>query len=167
MNVEELMTQPVSQCQGSDTLSDAARLMWERDCGVIAVVDGSGRLTGMVTDRDVCMAAYTTGRPLSALRVSDAMSKQVHACKVGDSLQSVEHLMTEHRVRRIPVVGPDGRPAGMISLNDLARSSAAARPLRSGSRDLVHTLAAICEPRRTGERPTLPRKDGVSLQASA
>jgi CBS domain-containing protein len=43
--------------------------MWERDCGVVPVVDASGQLVGMLTDRDVCMAAYTRGQPLAAMSV--------------------------------------------------------------------------------------------------
>jgi CBS domain-containing protein len=50
--------------------------MWDHDCGAIAVVN-DGKLTGVITDRDLCMAAYTQGRALDALLVNTAMAQQL------------------------------------------------------------------------------------------
>ena len=57
MHVSELMSHPVVMCPADATLDQAARLMWEFDCGTIPVQDTDGRLVGIVTDRDICMAA--------------------------------------------------------------------------------------------------------------
>lgn len=62
MNIEELMTRNVETPQ--DMLSRAAQIMWERDCGCVPVVDASRHLMGILTDRDICMAAYTKRKPL-------------------------------------------------------------------------------------------------------
>ena len=150
VKVHELMTRDVKTCGRDDTVNRAARIMWEHDCGCVPVVDGGGQVVGMVTDRDVCMAAYTQGLPLPAIRVETAMSKQVHACRPDDSLLVAERVMREHRVRRLPVVAPDGTLAGILSLNDVAQE--AAREHAPATRDvsaegLAQTLAAVCERR--------------------
>ena len=77
MKVEQLMSRDVKTCQATEMLNRAAQLMWENDCGCVPVVDEDGRAVGMITDRDVCMAAYTQGRLLDALPVASAMDSIV------------------------------------------------------------------------------------------
>lgn len=151
MHVKEIMTHPVVTCSIDSKLSIVARLMWEHDCGTIPVVDGEGRLAGIVTDRDICMAAYTQGGALASIPVTTAMAKQVLASHLDDSVETAEELMTEGQVRRLPVIDNDGRPVGIVALNDLARL--AARTRKSGvDHEIVQTLAAICNPRPHLER---------------
>jgi CBS domain-containing protein len=151
MQLHEVMTQPVVVCQDHATLDHAARLMWEQDCGVIPVVDAHGRLCGVVTDRDICMSAYTQGQALSAIPVTVAMAKAVVAGHQDDSIESAEQLMQDNQVRRLPVVDGEGRPVGIVSLNDLARLVAEARR-STADRELVQTLAAISQPRMMAAR---------------
>jgi CBS domain-containing protein len=146
MRIKDLMTQPVVTCPTQSTLEQAARLMWEFDCGVLPVVGDDGRLAGIITDRDVCMAAYTQGRRLHDIPVETAMARQVIAVHANDAVEQVETLMQQHQIRRVPVLDDEGRPAGVVSMNDLARL-AARQPNSSANRSLVKTLAAICEPR--------------------
>ncbi len=167
MDASELMTAAVQSCRPDDNLQRAAQIMWERDCGVVPVVDGDNRVVGMITDRDVTMAGYTQGRPLSQIPVSSAMAKQVHAVRASDSIESVEVLMREFRVRRVPVLDAAGRLTGILSLNDLARH--ARRSVGRGGDGLrgdiiVETLAAICEP-RIGVSPRKPESRAARLQA--
>lgn len=151
MRVDEIMTHPVVTCHATGTLNNAAKLMWEHDCGAIPVVDDEGRLAGIVTDRDICMAAYTQGTPLDDGAVTAAMANHVLACHIDDSVETAEQLMREGQVRRIPVIDNDGRPVGIVAVNDLARL--AARGKKSGmDRELVDTIATICEPRGTTAR---------------
>ncbi|MGH7819024.1 MAG: CBS domain-containing protein [Candidatus Binatia bacterium] len=151
MNVEELMTRDVKTSSLADTLHAAARIMWEHDCGCVPVVDEESRVLAMLTDRDVCMAAYFQDRPLSTLHVSDAMSNQMYTCSPGDSVQDAERLMRERQIRRVPIVDETNRLVGILSLNDVAR--AAARPREARKKQAVkpsevgETLATICEPR--------------------
>ena len=123
MKVEDVMTRNVESCGVNQSLSAAARIMWEKDCGCVPVVDPDGRCVGMLTDRDICMAAYTQGQPLWAISVSSAMSHVVHGCLPGDSLSRAELLMRAHQVRRLPVMGFDGQLIGILSLADLAREA--------------------------------------------
>ena len=150
MHVKEVMSHPVVTCPADSTLDQAARLMWEFDCGVIPVLGDDGRLSGVVTDRDICMAAYTQGRPLNTIPVSTAMATQVVAGHADDSVESVEALMRAGQVRRVPILDGEDRVTGLVSMNDLARLAARAR--RPGvDRELVKTMAAVCQPRAQAE----------------
>ena len=151
--VAQLMNRDVKTCLVSDDLSRAAQLMWDHDCGFIPVVvfteDGHRRVVGVITDRDVCMAAYTKGATLSAIPVGDVMSRGVRACRSDDTPEVAESLMRQHRVRRLPVIDTQSDLVGVLSLNDLARWAAHERKASSGSTPLeavASTLAALCEP---------------------
>jgi CBS domain-containing protein len=155
MNVEQLMTKNVRTCKPEDTLNHAARILWESDCGCIPIVSSEGeRLVGMITDRDICMAAYTQGRTLAEMRVEGAMSPGAIACDPDVPIAAAEEIMQSARVRRLPVVDEVGQLLGLISLADIAREAARNRKSRKkGVKDteVGQTLSAICEPR--GFRP--------------
>jgi CBS domain-containing protein len=149
MRAQDLMTNKVLTCQEGDSLERAAQLMWEGDVGALPVVDAGGQPIGMITDRDVCMAAYTQGCCLAGSPVSSAMSRQLYTCKPEDGIGLVEELMRRHRVRRIPVVG-EGRLVGILSLNDLAVAAGnrkASKGNHIGLDGVATTLARVCEHR--------------------
>ena len=125
MKVSELMIRDVATCLATDSLNRAAQTMWERRCGSVPVVDGSERVVGMVTDRDVSMAAYTQGRRLDDIAVTLVMSHPVWTCPASATAEEAESLMMAHGVHRLVVVDPDGRLAGVVSLDDIARQAAA------------------------------------------
>ena len=120
MKVHELMRGGVETVQGEDSLASAAKIMWERDCGAVPVVDAQGKLSGIVTDRDACIAAYTQGRALDQIRVLVAAAKLVFAVRPEDSIEMAEDVMRRMRVRRLPVVDGSSRVVGLLSLADLA-----------------------------------------------
>lgn len=150
MKVEQLMTRDVVACRAHDRLNRAAQIMWECDCGCVPVVDEHDLVIGIVTDRDVCMAAYTTDAPLSALAVGDVMCRRPVVCGPFDTVAEAERLMQCHRIRRLPVVGFENQLLGLLSLNDLARAARLGRDGRERGVDadaIEATLAAIGEPR--------------------
>jgi CBS domain-containing protein len=145
MYIKDVMSHPVITAPAGSTLDEVARLMREFDCGIVPIVASDGRLTGVVTDRDICMAAYTQGKPLAAIAVESAASTTVIACHAEDSIERVEHLMRDHQIRRVPVLDNENRPVGMVAVNDLVRLGVRAK--KSGvDRELVRTLGAICRP---------------------
>jgi CBS domain-containing protein len=151
MKVEDLMTRQVHCCRRHDPLGEPARIMWERDCGCVPVLeaDGSGRVVGMITDRDVCMAAYTKGRPLDQIGVEEVMSRRVVSCGPRDDVKEAEAAMQRAQVRRLPVVDAEGRLVGLLALADLAGATAGERRGRKGAvtqKEVVATLEAICRP---------------------
>jgi CBS domain-containing protein len=147
MNIREIMTQPAVTCRDDDTLNTAAQLMWEHDCGAIPVVGGDGRLVGIVTDRDICMASYTKGKPLYEISVGEAMASEPVACHPDEPLETAERLMAERQIRRVPIVDSAQRPLGLLSFNDIARAASAGKKKNGLGREVVDTLAAICKPR--------------------
>jgi CBS domain-containing protein len=146
MTLEQLMTRDLSACSPNDTLDCAARIMWERDCGVVPIVV-SGRAVGVITDRDICMAAYTQGKRLSDIPVSTVAMKSVVSARRQDSPETAEQLMRKYQVRRLLVTDEDGRLLGLVSLGDLARVSSR-RPGDPAGKDIGKTLGAISEPRQ-------------------
>jgi len=147
MNVQEIMSIDVKSCHMNDHINRAAQIMWDQDCGAVPVIDDNSHVVGMLTDRDICMAAYTQDRQLSWIPVSSACAHVVHTCKLTDSLQTAEHLMQAAKIRRIPVVDDEGKLRGMVSLGDLAQH--VHRPGRKGDglsyQSVAQTLAAISE----------------------
>ncbi len=156
MRTADLMSQPIRTCLLSDNLDVAARLMWDHDCGVVPVVKEDGRIAGIVTDRDICMAAYTQGKTLAAIPVGVAMAKQVVCCHADDSVEATERLMTDNRVRRVPVLDVDDRPIGIVSVSDIARRAAASPGKQGLGRELVRGVARICQPRRQEDLAASP-----------
>lgn len=157
MKVEQLMTRHVHTCRSGDPINRVAQIMWEHDCGCVPVVeehDGGARLVGIVTDRDVCMAAYTQGRPLWDITVDSAMARNVHSCRSTDSIALALALLEEYQVRRLPVLDENDRVVGMISLTDAARE--AAREHARGTKEVTDmqisaALEAISAPRTPRE----------------
>jgi CBS-domain-containing membrane protein len=149
MRIEEVMTRDVVVCRADDSAGYVARLMWDHDCGVIPVVDEERRPIGMITDRDVCMAGLTTGRSLFDIRVAEAMSKGVRACRVNDSISAAEAVMRQAHVRRLPIVDESGHLVGLLSMNDLARAACERlqkhRDMQAAAR-VVETLASVSRP---------------------
>ena len=164
MQIKEIMSHPVITCASAAMADEAARLMWENDCGIVPIVNDDGHLAGVITDRDICMAAYTQGMPLSAIPVTSAMAGEVVAAHVDDSVESVESLMRTSQVRRVPILDHNDRVSGIVAMNDLARL--AARAHRNGvDRELVKTMAAVCKPRaRAGvAQPALVERPSVAV----
>jgi CBS domain-containing protein len=149
MIVDELMTRDVRTCRLHDSLAEAARILWEHDCGCALVVDAEGRSVAVITDRDICMAAYTRGLPLRAMSVASAASGGGVSVHPGEKVETPQVLMRRHRVRRLPVVDAMGKPIGIVSMNDLARRSHQTGRRDGGlsSESIVDTLAAIGERR--------------------
>ena len=153
MKVSELMTTEVRACHPHDALNRAAQLMWENDCGAIPVIDASGKVIGILTDRDICMAAYTRGIPLAHARVENAMSLEVCTCIANDTVANAADQMRQRQVRRLPVIDDDGVLIGVLSLSDIVReaernraSKSRKRPMKDG--ELIETIGAISVPVR-------------------
>lgn len=144
MKISNLIQRDVATCTVHESLEHAAQQMWDRDLGCLPVIDEQGHVAGMVTDRDICMAAYTQGAPLRAIPVTTAMAKHVFSCTEHDEVEAVERVMREHQIRRMPVIDDQGHPVGIVSLNDIARAASAGKVSAS---DVASTMAAISAPR--------------------
>jgi CBS domain-containing protein len=149
VKVEKLMTRNVACCRVDESLAAAAKLMWDCDCGAVPVVGTDGRVVGMITDRDICMATWMQSRSPSAIPVAEAMSREVYTCTPSQTVTAAERLMCSRQIRRIPVVDAERRPVGILSLADLVRE--AERPIGKTHqvvpKEVAAVLAEICQPR--------------------
>lgn len=104
MKVRELMTSAVKTCRPDTNLAEAVSAMWEGDCGALPVVNDEGRITGMITERDICIALATRGRSAERVAVREVAQGPVHTCLADDETATALGTMKAHRVRRLPVI---------------------------------------------------------------
>jgi len=150
VKVKELMTSAVMHLPPSASLVEAARIMWDNDCGFVPVTQPqNGAVLGVVTDRDACMGALFSGQPLHACLVSDSMSRTIFSVGPDDDVAQAHVVMRRERVRRLPVVDTASRLVGVITLNDLSRHAMHHHgPGSDAARTAVaETLAAVSGPR--------------------
>jgi len=155
MRIHDIMSCPAVTCPIDAALDAAARLMWEFDCGLVLGVGDDGRLAGVVTDRDICLAAYMHRKPLHLIPVARTMAKPVISVRGDDDVRAAEHLMRDNHIRRLPVIDDEGRPVGVVSVDDLV-TWATRDDSRRLDHDLAVTLAAVLAPRPKEAPPPHP-----------
>ncbi len=138
--VRKAMTASPATVGENDTVVRAAELMVEHDCGAIPVVEGR-TVRGMITDRDIVARLVAKKIDPGSKRVSDAMSSGVQTIREDDSLQKAFQMMSQHKVRRLPVVNAQGELTGMLAQADMALDS-------NEDRRLADTVETISEPDR-------------------
>jgi CBS domain-containing protein len=116
--VEQVMTHDPRTVDASDPVVEAARQMRDGDVGDV-IVTQDGRVTGIVTDRDIVVRAIADGRAPGSTPVSEVATSALQALEPSQSVDEAVQAMREHDIRRLPVVD-GGRPVGIVSLGDLA-----------------------------------------------
>jgi CBS domain-containing protein len=119
MRVNDIMTRDVVSCHTETDLGTAARSMFQGRFGTLPVVDGHGKVTGIITDRDIAMAVATRQRNASHIMVHEAMSSHMRGCLASDDVGAALRLMAEAGVRRLPVMDATGHLAGILSVDDI------------------------------------------------
>jgi CBS domain-containing protein len=141
MNVEQLMTPSPATCGMTDNLAQVVERMWDANCGIVPVVDDTGRVLAVITDRDICVAAATRGLAPGDIRAEDMQRKPVVSCRPDDTVKDALRLMAEHRVRRLPVTSDKGILHGIISLDDIAITAGARNTVSAA--EVLSTMKAI------------------------
>jgi len=168
MKVSERMSGDVRTVAAHESLERAAQIMWEHDCGCVPIVDHEQHLVGVITDRDICMGAYTQGGCLRDIPVHRCMSRAAQVCAPDDTLESAASRMGSQQVRRLPVVDGEGHVVGILALGDLARSVG---PTRGGPQkqalggEVTRALSSISEPRRAQHVEDVIARPDYSLRA--
>ena len=141
MHIDQLMTTNVVTVGADDSVNRAAQLMWDHDVGYLPVVDDDGHAIAAITDRDICMAAFTQGKSLAQIPVRSAMSLTLAYVRLGAPLDVAEELMRVRQLNRLPVLDAQNHVVGVVSLKDLARVS----EQRGGpsAKEVVHVLSGI------------------------
>lgn len=150
MRVADVMQRAVLTCTPHMAASEPARIMASHHVGCVPVVNDELQPIAMVTDRDLCLAAYRSGKALSELRVLEAMSGGIFTCRDNAPLREAERTMRDWKIRRLPVVDERGVLRGILSLSDLALAYDRSHMQGAFERifgDLGETLIALARPR--------------------
>ena len=113
MKVREIMTADVGTCRPETNLAEAVKLMWEKDCGSLPVVKSDGKLGGIITARDICVALATRGQTAEHISVGEVATGKIYTCATDDDTTAALQTMKSQRVRRLPVACPRFRRAGL------------------------------------------------------
>lgn len=151
MRARDIMTRDPECCRRDQTARDAATVMRDRDCGCVPIVDGAGKVIGIVTDRDLAVRATASGKD-STTKLNDLMTAVASCCGPDDDLRDVEQKMAELQVRRIPIVDAGGLCVGIISQADIAR--AAATDSEVTEREVALVVERISQPPGQGRART-------------
>ena len=120
MKVEDIMTGRVVWADQKEPVTAAARLMKRHNLGALPVCDSTGRLRGLVTDRDIVTRCIAMDLDPADTMLREIMSRGILTCKPGDDVDKAADAMGREQIRRLPVTA-DGRLVGMVSLADMAR----------------------------------------------
>ena len=144
LRVRDLMTQTPATCGTSASMQAVMQAMFEHECAALLVVDDTGRLAGMLTQRDVCRAMLSYGIALRRLAVKDIIGAQVFSCSANDAMESAVDLMQDLHLRSLPVTDAVGRPIGLLSIDALP-SEPNHSPLSHFGPEAMRTFATICD----------------------
>ena len=108
-------------CKQDETVESLTRILAEHRIGVILIVDDTGGLAGIVSERDIVRSIASDGAKALKKPASDVMTSKVFTCSPSDAVTRLMGLMTENRIRHLPVV-VDGKIEGVISIGDVVKA---------------------------------------------
>ncbi|MGB9464297.1 MAG: CBS domain-containing protein [Candidatus Acidiferrum sp.] len=146
MKVVDVMMGTPYYCRPDSNLGSATELMWTGNCGFLPVVGKQDEVIGIITDRDICVALGTRGRPSGEVKIAEVMSSKVYSCKPEDDIHVALRAMREGHVRRLPVITKEGALVGVISMDDVllrAEAPSLGKAPELSSEEIVKTFRAI------------------------
>lgn len=146
MKVKDVMMGTPYYCQLDTNVGSAAELMWVGNCGFVPVMGANGKIVGVVTDRDICIALGTRNRLPGDVTVGEVMSSRLFACSPEDDVHLALRTMQEGGVRRLPVIVENGTLVGVISMDDLllrAEATGIGKRPELSTEEVVKTYRAI------------------------
>lgn len=161
MKVQDVMMRTPASCGTETDLGSAVEVLWNRNCGFLPVVNAQGKVIGVVTDRDICIALGTRNRLPGEITVGEIISGKVFACRPEDDLRTALTVMGQEKVRRLPVIGSDGRLEGILSMDDIvlhAEAGTPGSPSELSHEDVAVTLKKLYQP----QVPELAHKKAVA-----
>jgi CBS domain-containing protein len=169
MKVQDVMTYNVQSCRPETNLAEAAMEMWRGDFGILPVVTSAGKVVGLISDRDICMAAATKHRDPANIRVKEVISGKVYGCSPDTDVHEALKIMQQKKVRRLPIISAeDGSLRGILSMNDVALRAQAGDRAELSAQDVEETMRAICThrpaPEKTRKAEQQPQKPQAQPQ---
>jgi CBS domain-containing protein len=149
MKVQDAMMRTPAYCSPETNLGSAIEMLWERNCGILPIVDAKEKVIGVVTDRDLCVALGTRNRLAGQITVGEVATGEVHSCRGNDDIHTALQTMADRRVRRLPVVNEAGGLEGILSMDNIVlhtESSGRGHRTELSDEDVVKTLRQIYGP---------------------
>jgi CBS domain-containing protein len=119
----DVMTKNPACCTAETPLEQVAKMMLQRDCGEIPVIDSAERPIGVITDRDIVCRVVAEGKNPMAYTATICMTTAVITVPTTATLDELVKTMETHQIRRVLVVDGEGRCAGIIAQADVARGA--------------------------------------------
>jgi CBS domain-containing protein len=106
MKVQDAMMRTPAYCSPETNLGSAIEMLWERNCGILPIVDAQEKVIGVVTDRDLCVALGTRNRLAGQITVGEVATGEVHSCRGNDDIHTALQTMFFTRSPPDGVIGP-------------------------------------------------------------
>src|SRR5690242_20635250 len=119
MKVKEVMMGTPYTCRSETNLGEAAELMWKGNCGFLPMKGTDGKVNGVITDRDICIALATRSKLAGEVTAGEVSGAKLHACSPEDEIHVALLTMREGKVRRLPVIDSEGKAVGVLSMDDV------------------------------------------------
>ncbi|HEU4682936.1 MAG TPA: alpha/beta fold hydrolase [Nitrospira sp.] len=155
MKIKDVMTPSPSYCVPEHSSVLAARIMKDKNVGIVPVVETEARwkLIGVVTDRDLCLAVVASGRHPDSVKVREVMTDQIITCSPDEDVRSAADRMRENQIRRVPVVDEQGMLQGMVSTADILQRS-------NLPSEMTHdTMRKVSEPTDHASKPRAQKQN--------
>lgn len=149
MKVKDVMMRTAASCSPETNLGAAVEILWNRNCGILPVVDAADKVTGVITDRDICIALGTRNKLPGDITVGEVATGWLLTCTPEDTLRTALTIMAKGKVRRLPVVTEEGKLQGILSMDDVVMHSAGRGGDKTGELshdDVVETLKKVYRP---------------------
>jgi CBS domain-containing protein len=124
--LKDVMSRDVKVISPDSAILEAARAMLKGDFGMMPVGEND-RLIGAISDRDIAIRGVAQGKDSNA-KVREVMSEGITWAYVDDSVEHAAKIMSEHQIRRLPVINHDKRLVGIVALGDFAVDSSEIEP---------------------------------------
>ncbi len=118
MFVKEIMTTDVKTIRPEDNIKRLAEMMVKNKIGSLVVVEGSGEVVGIATERDIIEDIILLGKSPEEVKVRDVMTTDIITVNPGDTLEDAAEIMVNHKIKKLPVI-EKGRLVGIVTATDL------------------------------------------------
>jgi CBS domain-containing protein len=146
MKVADVMMRTPASCTAEMNLAAAVETLWTRNCGMLPIVNSEGKVTGVITDRDICIALGTRNRPAGQITVSEVQPGRLFSCNADDDIHTALAIISGAKVRRLPVIDKQGKLQGILSLDDVvlhANGSTTGRAPELSSNEVIEYMKRV------------------------
>jgi len=146
MKVKEVMMCTPYTCRREASLGEATELMWRGNCGFLPMIGPDGKVCGVITDRDICIALGTRNKVAGEVTAGEVSGGKLFACSPEDEIHVALLTMREGKVRRLPVIDSEGKAVGVLSMDDVllrAEPSGSGKIVELSTDEVVRSFRVI------------------------